>query len=399
MMLSEIESIMLYFFSFVCSIVIAYLFQKKLDNISFKAINNEKIKYFIVRLLISIVVAMPLIFIAALRSDDVGIDTREYTRFYEEYGSAYSNVFDYYHYRGEDFIFSCISVISYKISHSPCFFYGVLQAIACVPIFYCATKNTRIKMWQAVSIYCFLFFNNSLNMTRQAAALGLIVLFYQECFEKKRIKAMISILLAMGIHFSAILVAPLMYISNYIIKKEKSRKYKIRIIILCCLLVVVSKYIFQYAYSLGIMPYRYFLYVDVFLKGVTDTTSAAWIVITKRVYILIAIRLALVGILYKYISSKDKKIDTSLFIYAMSVFMFISGVIVWHTSYFSRVTIYLAMIVFYLLPYMDNDASLNIRMINGKKMHSIFSLCGPFLYWLLFVVIMGESASIPYGFR
>lgn len=402
MLLGNFASVILYLISFVLCMAIAKAFQHRLEHLVVEEIfSKKKHKVFLKRLAIATVIALPIIIIAAVRGDIVGIDTQEYSRYFYTYCKQFPDFFSYYKYRKEDILYSFISVLVYRYTQSVQPLYFIMQFFAVVPLIYVGTKKVKdIPLWKIVSVYCFWFFNDSLNANRQYAAVGLLFLAYDLYFSNKKIKSIIPFLMAAGIHFSALLFGPLLLALNYMMKSKNAKTWKRILPIFAIAFLLFGRYGFQLLYKAGIMPYRYALYIETFINGGGSAESVNWSIINIRTILFCLIRIAITILLY-LTTSKKRKFKTAeierfnyKYIYLMNTLLYVGGVIILHTSYVIRITIYLDFFTTIILPYLDNYSKLRIR-----KSKSVYSLVFSIAYWLLHTVFLGESATIPYEFR
>ena len=402
MILSEFSSILLYLACFGMCIGLAVLYQRKLENMVLEeSASKKRIVYFWKRMAIATIIAMPIILLASLRADSVGVDTKEYSRYFYTYCEQYPDFFSYFKYRKEDVLYSLISVLVYRFTGTVHLLYFIMQFLTIVPIIYVGTKKVKyIHLWKILSVYCFWFFNDSLNANRQYAAVGLLFFACDLYFSNKKMKAIIPFLMSAGIHFSAIMFGPFLLAMYHMLKSKNVKTWKIIMPVIAVALLLFGRYGFQMLYSWGVLPYRYVLYIDTFIRGGGSVESVSWSIINIRTILFCLIRIVITILLY-YTSFKksitknaDKDQIDYKYIYFLNTLLYVGGVIILHTSYVIRVTIYLDFFVIMVLPYLDNCS--RIKVGNKKTLYSFWL---SLIYWFFHTYFLGESATIPFEFR
>ena len=401
MKLSNIASIFLYLICFILCLLLARAYQHKLEQLIREEENKSGINIFWKRIAIATIISLPLLLLAAVRGDIVGVDTQEYSRYFYTYCRQFPDFASYYKYRKEDVLYSLISVLVYKYTKSVIPLFFIMEFFTVVPIILVGTKKVKdIPLWKIVSVYCFWFFNDSLNANRQYAAVGLLFLAYDLFFSNKKLRSLIPFLMAAGIHFSALLFGPLLLGINYMMKSKHIKIWKQLVPILAIAFLIFGRYGFQWLHSAGVLPYRYILYINTFINGRGSDASITWSVINIRTIIFCLIRILITFLLYFITSQKKKNKFVEInhynykYIYLLNTIMYVGGVIILHTSYVIRITIFLDFFTVIILPYLDNYS----RLKTGKN-KAFYSLWFSIIYWFIHTVFLGESASIPYEFR
>ena len=154
-----------------------------------------------------------LFFLMAFRASSVGMDTANYARMYTMIGRApFATAITGIIVSAPVYCFIC--KVTYLICHDPQAISVVSAAIICccfAVFFYHFSENVM------GSVYCFItlwFFSSSMNITRQYMAVALIALAYVTADEKRWIITIILALLSVGIHNTALLAVPFLFLNR-----------------------------------------------------------------------------------------------------------------------------------------------------------------------------------------
>jgi len=158
--------------------------------------------------------------IAGLRAPQVGTDVMVYVRpltqaaissdsleaFFQSYWFAdWRNLYvqDY------EIGFSLLVYTVAKLTHSlPAVLFSI-QALITVPIYVALARNRKqVPVWLGMAVFYLLFFNSTLNMMRQWAAMGFLLLAFQMLTERKYWLTAIFTAVAFLFHSTAVIVLP-----------------------------------------------------------------------------------------------------------------------------------------------------------------------------------------------
>ena len=210
-----------YFVTFISTTIFFYFAEKSSKKMSI--------------ILNIIALALPIL-LAVLRKNIVGIDVNVYMTPTLEAADNSSSLKEFLQLKALNNTWGTLD-IGYAIiiySCSKYFFslpglFFVNEFLCIVPIFF-ATKlfnkyickyNTdrEIPIWLVMLVYLFVFYNSSLNQTRQAITMSLSVFIFSLMLNKKYIFSCLIFILACTIHFSAIVIIGIAFI--YFICKFK----------------------------------------------------------------------------------------------------------------------------------------------------------------------------------
>lgn len=154
-----------------------------------------------------------LFFLMAFRASSVGMDTANYARMYTMIGRApFATAITGIIVSAPVYCFIC--KVTYLICHDPQAISVVSAAIICccfAAFLYHFSENVM------GSVYCFItlwFFSSSMNITRQYMAVALIALAYVTADEKRWIITIMLALLSIGIHNTALLAVPFLFLKQ-----------------------------------------------------------------------------------------------------------------------------------------------------------------------------------------
>lgn len=158
--------------------------------------------------------------IAGLRAPQVGTDVMVYVRpltraaissnsIEEFFGSYWFAEWRNLYVQDYEIGFSLLVYIVAKLTRNLAPVLFVIQAVITVPIYLALARNRkRIPVWLGMAVFYLLFFNSTLNMMRQWAAMGFLLLSFQMLREKKYWLTGILGLIAVFFHSSAVIVLP-----------------------------------------------------------------------------------------------------------------------------------------------------------------------------------------------
>lgn len=251
-----------------------YLWTVLLQALYFVNLNNKKIIYFIL-------VILPMIIIAGLRSNSVGIDTG--TVYYNIFNSVDCNLlemFDKEELKYVEKLYLIINWIIFKATGSYTVLLFIISAITNTLIFYVICKISN-NIYFSVSIYLatYCYFGSLCHM-RQYLALSFIVLTFYLLLNKKTIKAIITLCISLAFHTSSVFVIPIFILWYYL---HDYRKY-IFIILGVILSFVICLYYFEYIVLL--FPKYSAIYVNSAYGESRNFTASIFLAIISLIYLI-----------------------------------------------------------------------------------------------------------------
>lgn len=158
--------------------------------------------------------------IAGLRAPQVGTDVMVYVRpltraaissnsIEEFFGSYWFAEWRNLYVREYDIGFSLLVYIVSKLTHNLAAVLFAIQAVITIPIYVAVARNRKhLPVWLGMAVFYLLFFNSTLNMMRQWAAMGFLLLSFQMLTEKKYWLTALLGVIAFFFHSTAIIVLP-----------------------------------------------------------------------------------------------------------------------------------------------------------------------------------------------
>lgn len=327
---------------------------------------------------------VPLIILAALRSDKIGTDMQVYIIPIFESACNYSNFSDYVDESGTEYLYSLFTFLSTRISKEPEFYLGVMNAFVVLPITYSAYKlKNYSSILMVVFLFCMYMYNNSLNMQRQSIALAFSFLALPFYIERKYIIGLIILFIGFLFHTSAFIgisIPLLFWLSGKY--PLKSHKFLYIIILLICGAILISLTpIVSFLINFNILPARYIIYFK-------DLIFEASMSITDSIYRFFVLYIVITA---RKDKSKDiHLLDFFLIISMTDIILSFSGLIV---NFLARISLYTTIISLFSLAYCCKR--------NGKYNNpfSILVVILYVIYWIYIYGITGVSQTIPYSSR
>ncbi|MBR6041239.1 MAG: EpsG family protein [Paludibacteraceae bacterium] len=236
----------IYIFVFIISIFFVFLAEK--------SINNKLL--FVFFSLVSILVPS---LIAGLRDETVGTDIEIYIQ--EVLSNLqYGIIFD----SATELTVAFVVFIGYYFSHT---LFGVLFSLSffSISVVYVAIFLLRkyVKMYYAMFIYLFLFYNESLNIMRQHVALSLSFLLLSLIIRKYYKTAIPICVLMLMSHNTAFFVLFPISVFCYLVHKKGvvDKCYYLSFVVLVLLIVGIDLFI-NISVSIGLITEKYLMYLS-----------------------------------------------------------------------------------------------------------------------------------------
>lgn len=316
-----------------------------------------------------------MIFLAGLRGYTVGADTEVYLKALEYYrglpkdtiliaGLVYP--FDF------EWAYFGLTKICAWLNINNTIFLFLIAVISYVPIFRYININSNHPLC-SILIYCsFGHFAYSLGIFRQMIAVNIILYAQKYIKEKNLIKYILSIILAMGFHTTAIIMIPLYFLARIDLRKHFYKMFLAELVILLLgreIILVIVQIFPMYA---GYISSIYDIAGDGFLN----------LIMLNMVYIV-------------YYYTKRKKISLELnekmFFSQIGIAILLQALAT-HMAIFGRIVIYYSFCLILVIP-----ASIDI-LFKGKN-RQIVLVSVMFVLFVLFVYrTYGNEYICPYGF-
>lgn len=329
-------------------------------GIFFKNPKIKKYYYFLICLLIFLV--------SSFRNELIGNDTIQYLRFFDLINGANLN-----HYIDNGYFEVGYIYINYfikLISDSKLFFLTITSAFIYFGIFRFIYKNSKNEFMSLLLFVLLLYFFESMSAIRQYLAISIILLSFDNIRNKKLIKYIISVVLALLIHKSAIICILLYFVYN--IKIDKKTKFILLFITLLLSLVganFISSILLRFNF--------YTSYLD--RLGTIKLASFIGMIINILIYLFVSFR-----------HTKDK--ESEFFINVAFISMLLS-ILTLNFSILGRLSLYFE--IFSLISIVNSIFS--IKTVKNRLLFSIILLTCCFSYMYVIVVLRPDWYMVfPY---
>lgn len=339
-------------------------------------------------LLLSLVAILIPSLLAGLRSTSIGTDVGYYVINNFETAVVSSSFLRYLKvvYAKEPLYLLLVYVVAKTVGNIQwlLFFFGMITIGG---IYFGAWKLRQYCSVPVVMlIYCFLYYNDSLNMVRQYMAMAILFAGMYVLFSGKYKKYCIYIIIASSIHTIAsigiIFIAIHWFVCRRKIEKKKS-VVQLRTILLVALAVIAVfgiKLIVTAFVNLGLLDPRYFLYFQ--------SRHGSSHNIDTLIYVLELI------FLFLYNRSFKKKIFAFDYLKLNAILNIIFLQLARFMSYGHRISLYFGVINILLIGQFPKQ----IKKANNRILISCGMLTFFFLYWMFIYCISGVSETYPYKF-
>lgn len=361
--------------------IIMFALSLFLLSVSFK-IKKNKLASLVVR---ALALFLPCI-MAAIRSYDIGIDTKVYQIPIFEESKAYPTLWQYLAISSNaGLLYRAISWICSKFLTIEALFF-IIEAMIIIPLYisFCTLKFTPSKKIIAMTLFYFIWYNMTLNMARQSIAISFCIMSFALLTAKRYKSSIASFICAILFHISALVFV--LYILYYLSEKILKDKTLKRLIFIA--VVFVSTIIaFNFTVFMNFLNtidesstiQRYAVYGENFSSG--------GFMIRRFIYWAAMIALA-------YISpSKNKSDGNGLTVRRMALVSLLGFVTNTFILYSYRVFMYFG------FPFFYNELPNVAFRFNNKKNRALVIMVIvilSFIYWFNKYVIEKSSGTIPY---
>lgn len=367
--------IMQYISCFIVSLIFMHIAVNKYSK--------EKKKSFYLYSLIALLIPSIL---AGARATTVGTDTMVYTipvfDFISEYGH---NIIERVHSMGVEYgyIFFTYIIVLFTKNHHVLLFaiqMTIITLIYSTAIYHYKTKKVSPVMYMMV--YFFTFYNVTLNLSRQAIAIAIIIFASRFLENKKYAIFAVFTMIATLFHTTAIFALTLIVINILLERKDKAI-YKVFLVFALLVIVVFSKNFIELGINYGLLPAKYNNYLTKYLK------SSMSLDITNTIFKVGIIAIFLWG--RKRLVTERKENDLYGFLLIIDVILMQIGI---YMSYADRIAFYFGYMSFFvILPQfmkLIKDDKTNRRI--GFLAYNLVLIT----YWYLVFVHNGVGETYPY---
>ena len=346
------------------------------------------------RILIEIIALLIPCIIAGLRASTVGTDVTVYLEPMVENARSANNLLSYlssswkqgWVTRGVSEIEIGFSLLVYcviKVFGSIYFLQFVLQLLVIVPIYLGLKEKKEKNIWLGMLVYFCMFYNNSLNIMRQAIAMAFIFLAFQYLFNEKKKKFILTAIIACSFHNIALLGIVVLFVYEVLKKSRSNNKGRRRLLLLICLgvaIIVLQNLLGTILNRLGLSYYTRYLIGDIsFMPN------------------QVIVRLPIL-ILCFFLGGKALKEQTDNYyfniccIFYTIIFAQFSSV----NSYAYRIAMIFS---FFLISFLPEISSVKSKIVIGDmkiKFNTIYIISYLIIWWIYYCVILVDS-TMPYS--
>ena len=257
------------------------------------------------------------------------------------------------------------------------FFFFITNLIVNWGVFfflYKAKSLFQFSLWLGWLSYLFIFYNRTLNLSRQSIAIAIVLIAITYLWDKKYIKYGVLTVIALSFHTSAIIT--LMYFFEYFVEK---RKYRL-MFLLCLVFIIVGNSFFISSVLSSIPQLAHF--------SRYTTASEGNIGLFESFVKLLAI-FYLLGKLNKHELFSRYKVSRFAYLLIIELLLFSCNYI---DGNIGRIAYYFLPVYFIAIPIVLNRS----RYRTKKELVYISCLIG---YWTMIIVVQGQTRTFPYLFR
>ncbi len=269
---------------------------------------------------VGILMVVAVSIFAGMRAIGVGTDTEYYLvnhyNLAQEYRCQFPQFVSYmYGYEEVDLLYIVLVYISANVFKNIHVLMFVLSLITNLFVYLALVKKrNQASVATEWMIYCFIFYNTSLNIMRQSCAIA--ILFYaMVAYDEKKISIKNAIalgIMAFCFHRSAILAMVILLAIFLFNSKKEYRRLLVAITLILCAFPFVFEITTPLVKNLTILPIRYRIYFDI------ENSEQATVLLETIIYAVPTI-----GLLVSAYKCREKNINqyTSLGLICMSSYL------------------------------------------------------------------------------
>lgn len=357
----------IYLLTFIISAFFMFLYEKKLTT-------GNKSRY----ILLILAIAIPSI-LGGMRAVGVGTDTKVYIEKNFILAQNYNTLSIYLKNFSASQLYWIITFAVSRFTNNINWLFFIIQLIIMILAYMVAYNNKkRTPIWLTYLTFLFLFYNRSLNMSRNTISLMIIVYSLKFIESKKPIKFIFTILIAFLFHETALIGLILYPLYNFVSNDTKKIK-KIVVILLCMMVICMYQPLISLLIKQQIISQKY----DIYVSGAAGIKEYEWI--------LKFIGAIMLQVTNKVISKKDK-FNAYLIFIALLDFLTYNIAIFSHYAY--RISFYFGYTTIITYPQIKN------AFVQGKsrKIMNITYIMFLIIYWWFYYIFKNNDQTYPYIF-
>lgn len=316
-------------------------------------------------------------FLAAVRAETVGTDTSGYVK---EIFELCKNGTDWKYIVGA---YQC-EIGYYWINYMVSYFTDsfqillfVIQILVLMPVIIsCKNNKDLVEPYISYLFFLVLFYNRTLNMTRQSIAISFCILAVTFMRKQEIRKFLLCVIIAMTMHRIAILFI-FIYFLYYFLQKKDRVFYKFLFSVIAILVLIFYQTIVVKLVDLGYISKRYLYYAN---SGNQNISTIE--LLTKVIFLIIIL------ITSKYLNKKNKDNGFLIFILILDILVYCIG---FYANYAQRISYYLGFFVIFIIPQVPKCMKMNQR-----RVCLFFLLAISFVFSYCYYGINECDGTVPY---
>ena len=359
------QSLVIYIISFIVVVVlykIGLIMKKSNKNIFYK--------------IFKIISLLVLAFIVCLRYN-VGTDYFSYMNLYEYCGTVPLNeIFNYRMEPGAILVYK----LSYMLSSNPITIIFSMSTIIVISLYMLMDKIEKYygeKLDTSIALLCFLFLflPFCFNGMRQGIAFIIGLISILEFIHNKKIASIVTILIAMSFHTSAIIIA--IYMALYAFFKKNNKKIVFKTVAFSSIIAIIL-----FAAPTILLNFSIFEKFNMYLTSNSSTINKSYVIL-----LILNMPLLILIILNRKKIVGEEKYLAGLWISSQILYFFCS-----FSTFLNRISLYFEVICIILIPIVINDQT------NKKNNIIIKYLCVAYMifYFYIHFYAFGSHGIFPY---
>lgn len=358
---------LVYLITFIFSAFFMFIYEKK-------SMANKKSRY----IFLILAIALPSI-LGGIRAVGVGTDTKVYIEKNFILAQNYSKLSVYLKNFSASQLYWIITFIVSRFTNNINWLFFVIQLIIMILAYMVSYNNKkRTPMWLTYLTFLFLFYNRSLNMSRNTISLMIIVYSLKFVESKKPIKFIFSILIAFLFHETA-LIGLILYPLYIFVSNDEKKIKKVTITLVCIITVCMYQPLMNLLINQQIISQKY----DIYVSGAAGIKEYEWI-------------LKFIGVIMLQTTSritiKNDKFNAYLVFMALLDFITYNVAIFSHYAY--RISFYFGYTTIITYPQIRK------AFVKGRsrKIMNIGYILFLITYWWFYYIFKNNDQTYPYIF-
>lgn len=354
-----------------------------------------------IRLFSVLAVICPAV-LAGLRGLSVGTDIHVYVQPLFQRALSNGSMLSFASESGVEFGYSCLVFVGaalFKSVQGVLFLTALMQT---VPMYLCCYKmRDQVPMVKSMAVYMLLFYVVGFNIMRQSIAACWIMLAFVYIYKDKYVRGVLLAVIAFLFHSTAVF-GFLMLGLSVVFKNVKKKKWlvfwSVLVFALIAFLMRYWKNIIYMMASMGILPYDKAIGYARIFSG-RESSYFNIFTISQYLELFFKIILLIVPIAMRK-KAEEALYNSTLGVYLIGVLSYLYFVMMFHTSYGYRVSLYAEYFLIFLLPLADS----RVKSISSKPRIGVVSKRSLAVWgvvvmnFIVLFVLLGTHGTYPFRF-